>query len=769
MSNIPIAGGKEVSVLKRASIVLAFAVLVGSVSAQTVNITGKVSNSGGQGIQGAVVKIFATAMACTTKSDGTYLLSGSTAILDNISKMSAPTVLYKNGSLAFHVASSVRASVKLYDLRGGLVATVFSGILTSGNTVIPFSMNRFGHAAYLLHVTVGGNDVVYKLTPASKGFSISGPSLSSCKLSKIAAIDWIQASKTGFASSIKTLDSYNTTVDFTLGAMPAAPNFGPNVKIFDPSMSMSTIQSTIDGVAGLTGQFLTTRAAFLFKPGNYSLTATMDYYMQAYGLGMSPEDVQVTGAVQAIKGNTGSFWRGVEGFSVSPSGGTSVWAVSQADPFRRMHIKGQMSLCNSGASGGFISDSKIDGTINTNCGQQFYIRNSVLNGVNDGGVNGMWNLLIQGCDNPPAEDYPSSGGTTIVAKTPLVREKPFITIDASGNYSVFVPALRKDCQGITWGSGTQAGEMMPIDQFFIAIAGTDNATTINAALSQGKNLILTPGIYLIDAPLLVQRPNTIVLGLGMATLQAQNGVIALKTADVDGITIANVLIDAGTGGDSPVLFQVGDPGSTADHSANPPFIFDLFIRSGGAVAGTCKVGAIFNSNNTVLDHCWIWRADHGAGRGWITDTNTVRNGLIINGNNCITYGQMVEHWQKYNTVWNGNNGRQYFYQHEFNYDVPDQASFMEGATLGMPAIKVTNGVTNFEGWGLGIYSYFRVAPITVTNAMEVPKVPGVKLHHIVTFSLDRDQGTILHAVNDTGPAAKYQVKNMIRFDEYVGH
>jgi hypothetical protein len=130
---------------------------------------------------------------------------------------------------------------------------------------------------------------------------------------------------------------------------------------------------------------------------------------------------------------------------------------------------------------------------------------------------------------------------------------------------------------------------------------------------------------------------------------------------------------------------------------------------------------------------------------------------------------MVEHWQKYNTVWNGNNGRQYFYQHEFNYDVPDQASFMEGATLGMPAIKVTNGVTNFEGWGLGIYSYFRVAPITVTNAMEVPKVPGVKLHHIVTFSLDRDQGTILHAVNDTGPAAKYQVKNMIRFDEYVGH
>jgi len=255
----------------------------------------------------------------------------------------------------------------------------------------------------------------------------------------------------------------------------------------------------------------------------------------------------------------------------------------------------------------------------------------------------------------------------------------------------------------------------------------------------------------------------------MATLQAQNGATVLKTADADGITIANILYEAGSGGDSPCLLQVGDSGSVADHTANPPFVFDLFLRCGGSVAGTTKIGAIFNSNNTVLDHSWIWRADHGAGAGWNSDSTTIRDGLFINGNNCITYGQMVEHWQKYNTVWNGDNGQQYFYQNELPYDVPNQASWMEGTVLGIPAIKVTSRATKFYGWGLGIYSYMRRAAITTTNAVEAPKLPGVQAHRIVTFALGGDQGTILHAINDTGTAVKNPSPTMIRFGDYVGH
>jgi hypothetical protein len=753
--------------MKNASITVLF--LASAIFGQTINISGTVSNSSAQPISGAVVKLFSAALSCTTKADGTYLLSGSTAVLNGISKASSFGITYKKGLFVVNSAVSSPANISVYDFRGRMVASVFSGLLHQGATTVQLPQERLGHGMLLLRADIGGAIRTYTLSPASAGgFGISGPSFANGKLAKIMATDWLQASKTGYQANVQQISSYTGVVNITLGAL-TAPNFGPNVSIFDPTMSMSTIQSKMDGINGASGaQFNSNRNAYFFKPGTYTVNISLNFYIQAYGLGLSPEDVQIAGSIQDITGqNQNSFWRGAEGMTTTPTSGSVMWGVSQACPFRRIHVKGKVSICDGGASGGFLSDSKIDGMITSGCAQQFYIRNTVLSGINAGG---NWNFMVQGCDNPPTETWPT-GGISVVAKTPLVREKPYITFDATSNaYSVFVPALRTNSQGITWGNGAPAGDLLPIDQFYIAIAGTDNATTINAALASGKNLILTPGTYLISTPILVQRPGTVVLGLGMATLQAQNGTTCLKTADADGITIANLLVEAGSGGDSPVLFQVGDAGSAADHSANPPFVFDLFIRAGGSVAGTSKIGAIFNSNNTVLDHCWIWRADHGAGAGWLSDTTTVRNGIVINGNNCITYAQMVEHWQKYNTIWNGNNGQQYFYQNEISYNVPNQASFMEGSTLGIPSIKVTDGVTKFYGWGLGVYSNFQTSGLVETNAIETPKVPGCEVHRVVTFSLGDDKGTILHAVNDTGAAAK-QIGGtaMIRFGDYVGH
>ena len=708
-------------------------------------------------------------MACTSKTDGTYLLVGSTGIAGSGATVSRTnSIMYRNGSFIFNVSSPTQASANLYDLAGRLVAKVLNGRLNQGSASVPFSFDRLGHTMLVLRIKLGDASSTRILNPAaSAGLAITQQSLANGALAKIAAVDWLLAVKSGYASYMQTIDAYTGVINITMTALSGtAPNFGPNTSIFDASMSSSSIQSVLDAAHAASSQFGTNRAAFFFKPGSYTVNITVRYYMQAYGLGMSPEDVQVTGTVQATEDGTGSFWRGVEGFSVNPTGGNAVWAVSQADPFRRMHVKGTLLICNSGASGGFISDSKIDGAITSGCAQQFYIRNTILNGINAGG---NWNFMVQGCDNPPAETWPS-GGINVVAKTPLVREKPYLVFDnASGTYSVFVPALRTNCQGTTWYNATPAGELMPIDQFYIALAGTDNATTINAALAQGKNLILTPGIYVVNTPIYVQRPGTVVLGLGMATLQAQNGSICLRTADADGITIANILYEAGSGGTSPCLLQVGDSGSVADHSANPPFVFDLFARCGGSVAGLTKVGEIFNSNNTILDHSWTWRADHGAGAGWNSDSNVIRNGLVVNGNNCITYGLMVEHWQKYNTVWNGDNGQQYFYQNELPYDVPNQASWMEGTVPGIPAIKVTDRATKFYGWGLGIYSYMRVTAITTTNAIETPKVPGISVHRVVTFALGGDKGTILHAVNDTGAAVQNPSPTMIRFGDYVGH
>jgi hypothetical protein len=58
----------------------------------------------------------------------------------------------------------------------------------------------------------------------------------------------------------------------------------------------------------------------------------------------------------------------------------------------------------------------------------------------------------------------------------------------------------------------------------------------------------------------------------------------------------------------------------------------------------------------------MWRADHGAGASWYD--NMAQNGLVVNGDRVTAYGLFVEHYQQYQVLWNGNNGRTYFYQSE---------------------------------------------------------------------------------------------------------
>ncbi|MDT5026274.1 MAG: hypothetical protein QOE61_2700 [Micromonosporaceae bacterium] len=382
---------------------------------------------------------------------------------------------------------------------------------------------------------------------------------------------------------------------------------------------------------------------------------------------------------------TQNFWRSAENLSVTPATGTDRWAVSQAAPYRRMHVRGNLQLDDGGwSSGAFIADSKIDGQVRSGSQQQWLSRNAQWGSW----TGSNWNMVFVETTNAPANSFPNPPYTT-VAQTPVVREKPFLYIDAASNYNVFVPALRTNSQATTWASGAQAGSTLPISQFYIVKAGA-TAASINAALAAGKDLLFTPGVYHLNDTIRVTRANTVVLGLGLATVVPDNGATAMTDVDVDGVKVAGILFDAGTV-NSAVLMEVGPGGSTTDHSANPTSLHDVFFRVGGAGVGKATVSLRVNSNNVIGDHKWIWRADHGSGVGWTS--NTAANGLIVNGNNVTMYGLFVEHYQQYQTIWNGNGGRTYFYQNEIPYDVPNQASWMNGGTQGYAAYKVGASVT----------------------------------------------------------------------------
>ena len=540
---------------------------------------------------------------------------------------------------------------------------------------------------------------------------------------------------------------------FTLGGgttnPPGTPDFGPNVTVFDPSMSASSIQSKLDSVFSQqeTNQFGSARQALLFKPGTYSANANVGFYTQVAGLGFSPDDVTINGSVHAeadwFQGNaTQNFWRDAENLSVNPTGGTDRWAVSQAAPYRRMHVRGNLALDDGGwSSGGFISDTKVDGQIQSGTQQQFLTRNSQMGSWS--GSN--WNMVFVGDQGAPAQSFPTY---TNVASSPTIREKPFLYVDSAGAYQVFVPGLQSNAVGTTWSGKTPAGKSLPIDQFYIVKPGA-TAADMNSALAAGKNLLVTPGVYHLNQTINITRADTVVLGMGLATFVPDGGITAVTTADVDGIQLAGLLIDAGTT-NSPTLMQIGPSGSSATHAADPTQLSDVFIRIGGATVGKATNSLVINSANTIIDHTWIWRADHGNSGtvGWTT--NTADNGLTVNGNNVTAYGLFVEHYQKTQVIWNGNGGRTYFFQNEMPYDPPNQASWMNGTGKGYPAYKVGASVTSHEAWGLGSYCYFSAnSSVVADHAFEVPSVSGVKFHDMVTVSLG-GVGTISHIINSTG-------------------
>jgi hypothetical protein len=542
-------------------------------------------------------------------------------------------------------------------------------------------------------------------------------------------------------------------------SQPAAPNFGPNMHIFDTTMSAATIQTQLTNDFNLlkdtvTAQFAENRAAEVFKPGTYNVTANVGFYESIAGAGLNPTDVVINGDVTVDAFNsedagnaTQNFWRSAENLTINPSSGADRWGVAQAAPLRRIQVNGGLNLFPASygwASGGYISDVKVTGQASSVEQQQWYSKNS-----NFGSWSGsVWNMVFSGVTGAPAASFPTPP-MTVLATTPVSRDVPYLYWTGSA-WNVFVPSLQTNKSGTSWPN--TPGTSLPMTQFFVVTPGATTAQ-ITGALANGCNLFFTPGVYHVNQTLNVTKANTVVMGIGYPTIVNDNGVDAMHVADVDGIRLKGLLFDAGTTQANTQL-TIGTAGNTTSHASNPTTIQDVFFRVGGEFAGKVTYSLTVNSYDTIIDHIWAWRADHGAGVGWTS--NTADTGLTVNGNNVLATGLFVEHYQKWDVVWNGQNGKTIFFQNEIGYDEPNQASFMDGTTNGYAAYKVATNVTTHEAWGLGSYILMNADPtIVVDHAFQAPNTTNVKFHNLTTISLGK--GQILHVINNVGGATPITV------------
>jgi hypothetical protein len=543
-------------------------------------------------------------------------------------------------------------------------------------------------------------------------------------------------------------------------------------------MPQSQIQADLNAIATaqvpVSSQFSNGRYSIFFEPGTYGsatdpLVFQVGYYTQVAGLGALPADTVVNGAIDVFNdlctaGTSNcnaddNFWRSMSNLTLnvdlptttptySPPVGdpfgagcdntAEFWAASQAAPLRRVDINGSVvfqDYCanNDFASGGFIADSQVSGTLEFNGNQQYMVRNSDIGGAS-GCPGGLWNMVYSGVQGAPSPAFTGQcEQNTVLATSPVTEEEPFLYTDSSGGFRVFVPALQRNSSGPSWASGSEAGTTLPLSSFFIA-SPTTPVAAINIALALGKNLVLTPGVYNLDAPIVISHPNTVVLGQGFATLVPQRGNAALVALSNDGVKLSGLIVDAGPV-NSPVLVSVGTPGALGASAAanDPDLIQDVFFRVGGAetTATSATVSLLDNASHSIIDDVWAWRADHGNDVGWTE--NKGATGLIVTGDDVTAYGLAVEHYQKSEVVWTGQGGTDVFFQNELPYDVPSQSVWDESSSFqGYPAFQVGSHVKTFTGYGMGSYVVFidTTATLNVTSAFQAPQAPGVKFNDV---------------------------------------
>jgi hypothetical protein len=526
------------------------------------------------------------------------------------------------------------------------------------------------------------------------------------------------------------------------------------------------------------------------------------YYTEVAGLGAVPQDTTINGQIEVFPNaldcasatncwanSTVNFWRSMSNLTLNVmdsannyvpqpitqlppigdsadcyGGSTDMWSVSQATPVRSMIINGNLNFqayCsqtgyggNDYGSGSYVANSEINGQLDWSGNQQGIARNSDF----ESAAGYVWNYVYSGDACPPGYTAPagtacsptqdafgdSPAGTegvngvdqvTELPQSPVTEEEPFLYTTAAGAWDAFVPAVQQNSTGPNFLSGSEAGTS--VSNLFIANPSTPVAA-INLALLAGKNLVLTPGVYNLSAPIVVERPNTVVLGLGFATLVPQHGNAALVALPNVGVKISGLIVDAGPV-NSPVLVSVGVPGLTAGTAADPDTIQDVFFRVGGAETTpvSATVSLLDNASHSIIDDVWAWRADHGAntsvtgpqgqvGAGWAY--NQGDTGLVVTGDNVTAYGLAVEHYQKNEVIWSGDNGTEIFFQNELPYDPPSQSAWEASASQpGYPSLLVTNNVNNFHGYGLGSYVVFIYTNATLSDAMayQAPNKPGV--------------------------------------------
>jgi hypothetical protein len=199
-----------------------------SLSAQTVNLTGKVTNQTGKGISGAVVALASKNLSATTDASGAYSLKGAVGVNSIMVLPGNEALSLNKGVVTVNLAQPAPVQIELFDIQGNLLQRVLDKPASAGNYQFDLMKQPFAANMMVIRVSIGQQTVSFRYFPFNNGkrtiSSAAAPSTGQ-QLTKMQAIqDTLSATASRYATKKMAINSYEGTVDITLDTVNCTAN-----------------------------------------------------------------------------------------------------------------------------------------------------------------------------------------------------------------------------------------------------------------------------------------------------------------------------------------------------------------------------------------------------------------------------------------------------------------------------------------------------------------------------------------------------------------
>ena len=192
-----------------------------SLSAQTVAISGNVTDQSQKPVAGAVVELKSKQLSDTTDALGAFSLTGGTGTVTSLPALpGAESLTFSKGVVRMQLMQTAPVRVELFDVRGNLLYRISNSTVAAGEYRFDIGRHPLAVKMLVVRVTAGGRSVQFRYLPlvdgvaslaAKAGLSSGG------KLAKLqATVDSLQVTALGYKSKVVAISSYEETVNISL-------------------------------------------------------------------------------------------------------------------------------------------------------------------------------------------------------------------------------------------------------------------------------------------------------------------------------------------------------------------------------------------------------------------------------------------------------------------------------------------------------------------------------------------------------------------------